>query len=558
MKRWTRSALLVVVCSASFFRADFCATSYSQDLGVVSPGSAEIRQSQVESVLDKGRELEEQRSWGEAVSHYEEAVREFPREQRLLQRLTRARLYFDVERRSTDESYLSLLQTISQQQAMELLAEVMLKIQSNYVVNPDWNAMLRTGTTSLGIALNDAQFQRLNRVRPARESTRSLVQQVWQSQIRRDFRSRQQAQDFIQWVAQRAERATGITPSATVLEYTCGAMSALDSYSGYLTGEQLDEVYSQIEGNFVGLGLELKSDQGTLLIADVIPDGPADRSGMRAGDRIFEVDGQLTKDISTDKAADMLKGDQGSVVSVRVLTATGDKRRFSVRRERVEVPSVEQAKIIDPQQGIAYIKINSFQKTTTRDVDIALWRLHGLGMRMLIVDVRGNPGGLLTESVEVADRFLSEGTIVETRGRNARENYGYKAHRAGTWQVPLIVLIDGESASASEIFAAAIHDHRRGTVVGERSYGKGSVQGIFPLQVAKAGIRLTTAKFYSPAMHAISDGGIEPDVVVRSAAKPTELGETVAQDDDKILQAGIDVARRLMAQRHNVSSHTER
>ncbi len=180
------------------------------------------------------------------------------------------------------------------------------------------------------------------------------------------------------------------------------------------------------------------------------------------------------------------------------------------------------------RSGVAYFRISSFQKTTSRDVDAALWRLHREGMRSLIVDVRGNPGGLLTEAVEVADRFVMDGTIVTTHGRSARENYDYRAHRVGTWRMPLVVLIDGDSASASEIFAGAIRDHRRGTVVGERSYGKGSVQGIFPLRVVKGGVRLTTAKFYSPSGYSISQGGVEPDVIVQSVAKPVTIGSHAA------------------------------
>ena len=137
-------------------------------------------------------------------------------------------------------------------------------------------------------------------------------------------------------------------------------------------------------------------------------------------------------------------------------------------------------------------------------------------MRSLIIDLRGNPGGLLTASVEVADKFIADGGIVSTRGRSEQENFSYRAHRPGTWRVPLVVLIDGDSASASEIFAGAIKDSGRGKIVGTRSYGKGSVQGIFPLGKNGAGARLTTAKFYSPLGHPISNVGITPDVDVRN------------------------------------------
>jgi carboxyl-terminal processing protease len=177
-------------------------------------------------------------------------------------------------------------------------------------------------------------------------------------------------------------------------------------------------------------------------------------------------------------------------------------------------------------------------------------------MKSLVLDLRGNPGGLLTSSVEVADKFLEQGNIVSTRGRSPNEDFNYAAQRPGTWRVPLVLLIDGESASASEIFAGAIRDHRRGKIVGVRSYGKGSVQGIFPLTLGGTGVRLTTAKFYSPSGHPYSRVGVEPDVVVRAVEKPVTTltavdgpaGETNSDaDDDAILAAGVQVARQQLA-----------
>jgi carboxyl-terminal processing protease len=175
--------------------------------------------------------------------------------------------------------------------------------------------------------------------------------------------------------------------------------------------------------------------------------------------------------------------------------------------------------------GVAYVKIPAFQKTTAADLEQALWELHRKGMRSLIIDLRGNPGGLLTASVEVADKFIADGPIVSTRGRSEQENFSYRAHRPGTWRVPLVVLIDGDSASASEIFAGAIKDSGRGKVVGMRSYGKGSVQGIFPLGKSGAGARLTTAKFYSPLGHPISNVGITPDIDARRAPTVAAAGQ---------------------------------
>jgi carboxyl-terminal processing protease len=177
-------------------------------------------------------------------------------------------------------------------------------------------------------------------------------------------------------------------------------------------------------------------------------------------------------------------------------------------------------------------------------------------MRHLIIDLRRNPGGLLKAAVDVADKFVYDGLIVATRGRSPREDFDHRGEVAGTWRVPLVILIDHDSASASEILAGAIRDHRRGTVVGETSYGKGSVQGIFPLSSANMGLRLTTAKWYTPSGHVIQGAGVTPDVAVNTKNavtlnKPVE-GQPLATAADPILEAGLQVARSQISSRRLV------
>ncbi|MCA9213587.1 MAG: PDZ domain-containing protein [Planctomycetales bacterium] len=521
----------------------------------------------IDQIISRGLELEKREDWAEALTHYEDAVRLISKPDlkssagnRLRRRLGVARLHFDLERRYNDSSFYQGLRTVSKNRALDLYDELLHSIESNYVDAPNWNALLRNGTTGLSIALRDQTFQKTNQTNLSYDESRRVIDLIWQTQIKRDYQTRRQALDFVRWASDVVAQQTGVPGTASVLEYTCGATSALDTYSTFLTGNELDEVYSQIEGNFVGLGIELKPDADSLLIDNVIAKGPADRAGIKKGDRIVEVDGQATSVVSAERAADMLRGEENTYVQVGV--KTGDElRRLYIRRERVEVPSVEDVGIIDKDDEIGYLKISSFQKTTYEDVSNALWALHRQGMRTLIVDVRGNPGGLLDESVEVADLFIKRGVIVETRGRSARENSSYRAHETGTWRVPLVVLIDGDSASASEIFAGAIRDHGVGKVVGERSYGKGSVQGIFQLRTVNAGIKLTTAKFYSPSQRAISGNGVEPDVAVNLAqrhitARPTDDGGFVELDaqaeTDMILEAGKKAAvQQMMAALQN-------
>lgn len=545
---------LALLGSVFLFPASFVRVSEAQ-LGFSTPEAT--TPDSVQDVLLEGRQLEKDGRWGEALSHYEEAARRYPKNNQLKQRVSLTRIQFDLDRRYADRSYVGGLRQLSEQQAMDLFAEVILKIQSHYVHSPDWNDLLRRGTQDLEIALKDQDFISVNRIQASPEKLQQVPHQIRNVLNDRRLTDRHHAQEMVRWIARYTSRQLGVPTTPIILEYMCGATNSLDTYSTYLTGDQLDDVYSQIEGNFVGLGIELKADDGSLLIADVIAKGPAEAAGIRPGDRIVAVDGISTRDITTDRAADMLKGEQGTTVEVSILSPETDPRTLSVRRDRVEVPSVEEVKIVDAATGVAYFRISSFQKTTSRDVDAALWKLHRDGMRSLVIDVRGNPGGLLTEAVEVADRFVVDGTIVATHGRSPRENYDYKAHRVGTWRVPLVVLIDSDSASASEIFAGAIRDHQRGTVVGIRSYGKGSVQGIFPLRSIKGGVRLTTAKFFSPSGQAISLRGVTPDVVIQSTAKPVD-GAVLDQDqDDPVMNAGIKVARNLVAMRDRLSDPSQ-
>jgi carboxyl-terminal processing protease len=188
----------------------------------------------------------------------------------------------------------------------------------------------------------------------------------------------------------------------------------------------------------------------------------------------------------------------------------------------VEVESVANVKMVDPAAGIGYLQLNGFQKTSTEELDKAIAVLRRQGMTSLVLDLRGNPGGLLNVAVEMAERFIDRGVIVSTRGRAPGQSQTYRANARAVWKMPLYVLIDHDSASASEILAGALKDHGRAVVVGERSYGKGSVQSIFALRSAPAGLKLTTAKFYSPKNRPYSEQGVDPDVTAAVRAKPVQ------------------------------------
>jgi len=506
----------------------------------ISPATQ--RAAQVGELLRQGRELEIQRRWGDALSHYESAVRQFPGEAGLQQRFQFARLHYDLQRRYNDCSFCQTVGHLSAAKALDLYGEVLQKIQTHYVEAPHWKELVERGTNDLEIALGEPTFVARNVPMQSHAGIDRFRQELRSTLGVRQVNARTDACDAVALAAQLAEQRLRLAPTAVILEYLCGATNTLDPYSAYLTPDQLNEVYSQIEGNFVGLGIELKAQDGALVIVRVITGSPAQQGGIVPGDRILAVDGKSTRELSTDQAANLLQGEADSLVELLVAAPSQDPRTLTIRRRRVEVPSVDQVKIIDPDYGVAYLQLTCFQKATSRDLDAALWRLHREGMRSLVMDLRGNPGGLLTAAVEVADKFVERGIIVSTRGRSVQEDFTYTARVEGTWRVPLVVLIDHDSASAAEIFAGAIRDHRRGTIVGARSYGKGSVQGIFPLNYTTAGVRLTTAKFYSPNGQAYSGIGVEPDVMVHVTARP--VAEAAAPSGaDPMLAAALDIAR---------------
>jgi carboxyl-terminal processing protease len=358
--------------------------------------------------------------------------------------------------------------------------------------------------------------------------------------------------------AKALNKSLGLSTQGTVYEFICGAISALDPYSAFMSSNQFSETMSQIEGNFVGLGVELRTHPDHLEIVDVIAGGSASLGGIVAGDKITSVDHKSVTEIGSERAADLLRGVEGSFVQLVVDRGQGPQV-VSLERRRVEIPSVDQVQIVDQDSGVGYIRLTNFQKTTARDFDRALWQLHRDGMRSLIVDVRGNPGGLLSASVEVADRFVGDGVIVSTRGRNPMEDFTHRANVSSTWRVPLVVLVDENSASASEIFAAAIRDHDRGKIVGTQSYGKGSVQGIFPLNVSGGGVRLTTARFYSPTGKAISQVGVQADVLVHQTAYAASGASQRGPENDAGMRIGIQTARvaaqeRAASQRQTAAS----
>lgn len=514
--------------------------------GPVAPEPPVAAAAAADDLAARTATLVHQGRWSDVVSMCEPAARKGTLAPALVQRYDLAKLHCDIARRHAEPAFRRQLATLTEADARRVYAEVLARIASHHVDAPDFARLSARGRTAVEIALDDPTFAALHATQASPERRALYREQVARIVESRPVATQGEAETLGTWIARTAHSLLGVPPAVTLMEMAAAAVGGLDEYSSFLTTGQLDDLYAQIEGNFVGLGVELKAASDGLLVVHVIPGSPAERSGIRAGDHLVGVGGRSIGGMGVDEAAQLLQGPEGSLVTLAILRAPAPARAVTVRREHVDVPSIENARLLDPSVGVAYLKLTSFQKTTAADLEATMRRLDAAGMRSLVIDLRGNPGGLLSAAVDVADLFLERGLVVATRGRSPEEDFNYSAGRPGTWKMPLVVLIDGDSASSSEIFAGAIRDHGRGTLVGSRSYGKGSIQGIFPLESAGVGMRLTTAKFYSPRGLPYSRVGVEPDLAVHAAARPID-GAIARPAADPALDAAVDVARRSIA-----------
>ncbi len=487
--------------------------------------------------VDSGARLERERKWRDAIDHYKHALENWPNDEGLKYGLRRAQFQFGIDRRYSDQSFLTTLRPMSRDAALSAFDEILSHIRAHFVDPIDTTSIVAHGTESLWLALRNERFVEQNlfgaeqsRIDLFRETLR---EKYWNKPVSSDSDARR----LISEVCELGRKQIGLEPGAIVQEYVCGACNCLDDYSNVLTPGRLNDLYSNIEGEFVGIGIVMEAEIGKgMKLVQVLPDSPAYEKGLRAGDYLVAVDGRDCRFMSTDEAAGLLTGKANSQVRLDV-TGPAGRREASVTRREVQVKSIPVAKIIDSQNGIGYVQMTGFQKSSAQELDEALTKLEREGMKALIWDVRGNPGGLLTAAVEVLDRFIEKGTLVETRGRTYDQNYTYTAHEPGTHKVPIILLIDGSSASASEIVAGAIRDHHRGKLVGRKSYGKWSVQSIYDLRTG-GGVRLTTAKFYSPNGDTLGKIGVKPDVevaVTKGYQRP--IGEVDPATDPDVAKA---------------------
>jgi carboxyl-terminal processing protease len=460
--------------------------------------------------LHRERELDGDAPPSRRMRHHEEnrpAVRhddQLPERELIQRKLTS---------RYGNPAIVRLVRSMSPQQCTEVYQEISGLIDARHLKPSSYDARVKQAVKNLTLALDNPVFRRANGIDqdPSRlDAFRVDLQRVADGA---PVKNADDAYQAMQWTMQAADRDAGLRPTAVVMEFINGATDSLDKYSAFVPAIGRGAPSAELEDHIVGIGVEIKADERGMLIAKALPGGPAAEAGLKSGDMIESIDGHKVTGATIDSAVDLITGPSGSQITLGVRR---DERFAEVKlvRRRVEVHSVSEVKMLD--NNVGYIKLDKFAQNSSEEFDKALWDLYRQGMKSLVIDVRGNPGGLLTTAIQLSNKFIPAGTIVSTRGRDVTDNTVEYAHKDRTWKTPLVVLVDENSASASEIFAAAVQENGRGKIVGCRTYGKGTVQTHFPLQTVQGTLRLTTAQFFSPTGREMAGAGVEPDVHVQA------------------------------------------
>mgnify|MGYP001599880096 FL=1 len=309
-----------------------------------------------------------------------------------------------------------------------------------------------------------------------------------------------------------------------------GMLAALDAHSQFLDPQDYAELKVDTQGKFGGLGIEITIKDGLITVVTPIEDTPAWKAGIKSQDRIVKIDNEVTRNFSISDAVKKMRGKPGTEVTITVLRENeGKLLNFTIKRDIIKIKDIKEPKILE--DGIAYIRLVEFRENTHEELGRALENLKKEGMRALIVDLRNNPGGLLTAAVETAEKFIEKNKIiVSTVARDVKNKIEFKSNEsAPILDIPMAILINEGSASGSEIFAGCLQDYQRAIIIGTKSFGKGSVQTLIPLSDGSA-IKLTTSKYFTPLGRSIHNQGIMPDIVIEAKEIPIDSEEKKEED----------------------------
>jgi carboxyl-terminal processing protease len=498
--------------------------------------------------------------WLEACNVYEKLLK-FSRSNEIRQRYRNALRHYYQVLRHRDAGYRKDVLDLKWTQALRLYEIVLINLLDASVEKEkiDPALVFRRGLEEFVNALADPVFcqTHLQGLRPDDTRTfRTYLQRNWGSPG--VVLTRDQAIEQVRDVAMKAFEALQLGATTTIMEFTCGACCAVDEYTVYLTPGQFRELADLLKGEYVGVGLQLAVENGKLVVVDVVPDVEmADKMVPPPvkGDHVLSIDKKPAADLNVEAAMKLLEGEVGTVVEIVVASPGMPERAATLRRRPLLIPSV-----FPPQMhsgAIGYLRITAFQETTPQEFDAAVQLLNKAAMKALILDLRGNSGGVFDAAIDVARRFLCSGIITRTQHRDPDLNRVYEARNPAALTMPLVILVDAETASAAEVLAGALKEHKRARLVGQTTYGKGCSQGFLPLPPqgqlklprepggkATGAIRITVARFFSPSGSPYTGRGVVPHILVNRPLIPGSMSE--ADDEAHWLEMARAEAQRLL------------
>ncbi len=503
------------------------ATATARTLGLVAvalsffPAALLASPTKIKTLRVQAMHFEEEGQWDKACDLYE-AILQLDRKQAGVQKryIHCLRRYWQV-RRHSDESFVKALSRLEQGQALRLYALFLDTLQRNSIGKSKlrMRQLFRKGLDELRWALRDHDFCE-NYLPMAKQTDIDAFLaslKVWEHASVSNGR---EATKHVREICLSAYNFLQLDSTTLVMEFACGACYAVDDYTSYLTPKQIEALYDALKGEIVGVGLTPALEANQLVIADIADFTPAAEvmPPLERGDVLVEIDKKLASSMTPMTAVELLRGPSGTTVEIKVRSMSMGIRTVELRRRPILLSSVSYHL---ETETVGYIHLSSFHEGTTQELDIALASLEKAGAKALVLDLRGNGGGLFSSAIDVARRFLVSGVITSTQHNDAKFNTVYHARNPDALTIPLVLIVDSDTASAAEVVAGALKENKRAILVGQTTFGKSCTQCLvrFPAivrGVPTGGLRLTIARYFSPSGAAYTGRGIEPDVAVEN------------------------------------------
>jgi carboxyl-terminal processing protease len=514
------------------------------------PSTAGPTAKDLKAVRTQAEQFERLADWEHACQAYDLLLRLDRHQPGIRGRLLHClRRYWQASRQK-DNSYRKEVLTLGYPQALKIYHYVVTSLLEGSVDRRTLSPMrvVRKGLEEFRYALADPVFLQYNLpgVSPGQvEAFRDYLRGVLLPKSRA-VHTPQQAVNLVRETAMEALSRLNLNATTVVMEFTCGACYAGDEYTSYLTPAQLRELCDSLKGEPVGVGLKLASVDGKLVIDQVLAGSPAadlHDPALIPGQLVAAIDGRPVGEMLPETAMSLLHGEAGTTVLIELHTPMGHVQ-IKLRRRPVFVPSVSSPQL--RRLFIGYVQINCFQESTPQEIDAVLQALVKLEARALVLDLRGNGGGRFEAAIATARRFLASGVITSTQYPDPRQNTVYRARGPAAWTLPVVVLIDGDTASAAEVLAGALKENKRAVLVGQPTFGKGCIQQLLRLSprpgvTYPGGVRLTVARFCSPTGQPYSGRGVTPDLLIERSI----LSESQEPIDEQ-LEAGLDRLQELL------------